>query len=74
MVMIREVLYMPKHLRDKVKQTAKKFQQEELNKNTLAETDLRDIIIVCIAEALPEITAMSLQEFRQRVQVLKAGR
>lgn len=44
--MIREVLYMPKNLRDRVKQTAKKFQQEELNKNILAETDLRDIIIV----------------------------
>jgi len=72
--MIREVLYMPKNLRDKVKQVAKQFQQEELNKNLLAQTDIRDVIIVCIFDALPEITSMSLQEFRQKVHVLKAGK
>jgi len=72
MVMIREVLYMPKNLRDKVKQAVKKFQQEELNKNLLAQTDIRDVIIVCIAEVLPKIREMALQEFRQKVQTLKA--
>ena len=72
MVMIREALYMPKNLRDKVKQAVKQFQQEELDKNLLAQTDIRDVIIVCIAEALPKITAFSLQEFQQKVQTLKA--
>jgi flagellar biosynthesis component FlhA len=74
MVMIREVLYMPRSLRDRVKQSAKRFQQEELNKNMLAETDLRDVIIVCIAEALPKISELSLQELRHKVEVLKAGK
>jgi flagellar biosynthesis component FlhA len=74
MVMIREVLYMPKSLRDKVKQAVKGFQQEELNKNMLAETDIRDIVIVCIAEALPKVITMSLQEFKQKVEILKSGK
>jgi len=72
MVMIREVLYMPKNLRDKVKQVVKEFQQEELNKNLLAQTDIRDVVIVCVAQALPKVKEMSLQEFRQNVQTLKA--
>ncbi|MBX5327612.1 MAG: hypothetical protein ACQXXH_08285 [Candidatus Bathyarchaeia archaeon] len=71
MVMIREVLYVPKNLKDKVKEVAKKFQQEELNKNMLAETDIRDVIIVCIAQALPTIKQMTLQEFRHAVQTIK---
>jgi ribosomal protein L29 len=65
---------MPKNLRDKVKQAVKKFQQEELNKNLLAQTDIRHVIIVCIAEVLPKIREMTLQEFRQKVQTLKAER
>jgi hypothetical protein len=73
-VMIREVLYMPKNLRDKVKQAVRRFQQEELNKNTLAETDIRDVVIVCIAEALSKVSTMSLQDFKQKVQTLKAGK
>ncbi|MGQ9565605.1 MAG: hypothetical protein ACUVT5_03550 [Candidatus Bathyarchaeales archaeon] len=71
MVMIREVLYVPKNLRDKVKEVTKKFQQEELNRNILAETDIRDVIIVCIAQALPKIRQMTLQEFRCAVQTIK---
>jgi hypothetical protein len=74
MVMMREVLYMPKNLRDKVKQAVKRFQLEELNKNTLAETDIRDVIIVCIAEALTKVSTMPLQDFKQKVQNLKAGK
>jgi hypothetical protein len=74
MVMIREVLYMPKSLRDKVKQVVKRFQQEELNQNLLAQTDIRDVIIVCITEALHEVKQMPLQEFRRVVQTLKSER
>jgi len=73
-VMIREVLYMPKNLRDRVKQAVRRFQQEELNKNTLAETDIRDVVIVCIAEALSKVSTMPLQDFKQKVQNLKAGK
>jgi len=67
---VRDVLYWPKHLRNKVKQTVQHFQQEELKRN-LAKTDLRDVIIVCVAEALPSIRAMSLEDFRRRVNELK---
>jgi len=63
---------MPKNLRDKVKQAVKQFQQEELDRNLLARTDIRDVIIVCIAEALPKVAALNLQEFQQKVQTLKA--
>ena len=69
--MIRDVLYWPKHLRDRVKYVTQKFQQEEL-KHNLAETDLRDVIIVCLAEALPNVEKMALQNFRQRVNELKS--
>jgi len=68
--MVRDVLYWPKHLRNKVKQTVQHFQQEELKRN-LAKTDLRDVIIVCVAEALPAIEKMPLEEFRRRVNELK---
>jgi len=68
MPMIRDVLYWPKHLRDKVKHVAQQFQQEEL-KHNLAETDLRDVIIVCVAEALPKVEDMTLEHFRQRVTI-----
>lgn len=71
--MIREVLYMRK-LRDKVKQSVKRFQREELNKSTLADTDMRDVIIVCVAEALAEVSTMPLQDFKQQVQFIKAGK
>lgn len=70
MSMVRDVLYWPRHLRDKVKQTVQIFQQEELKRN-LAKTDLRDVIIVCVAEALPTISKMSLEDFRRRVNQLK---
>lgn len=69
--MIRDVLYWPKHLRDRVKHVAQRFQQEELKRN-LAETDLRDIIIVCVAEALPKVEKMTLEYFKQRVKELKS--
>lgn len=72
MTMIRDVLYWPRKLRDKVKRTVQHFQQEELKQNMLAKTDLRDVIIVCIAEALPQITEMSLQEFKRKVSLLKS--
>jgi len=71
MPMIRDVLYWPKHLRDRVKHVAQKFQQEELKRN-LAETDLRDVIIVCIVEALPNVKEMTLEHFKQRVKELKS--
>jgi len=70
MSMVRDVLYWPRHLRDKVKQTVQIFQQEELKRN-LAKTDLRDVVIVCVAEALPTISKMSLEDFRRRVNQLK---
>jgi len=70
MPMVRDVLYWPKHLRNKVKQTVQAFQKEELKRN-LAKTDLRDVIIVCVAEALPTIRKMSLEDFRRRVNKLK---
>jgi len=63
MSMVRDVLYWPRHLRDKVKQTVQIFQQEELKRN-LAKTDLRDVVIVCVAEALPTISKISLGDFR----------
>jgi len=71
MPMIRDVLYWPKHLRDRVKHVAQRLQQEELKRN-LAETDLRDIIIVCVAEALPKVEKMTLEYFKQRVKELKS--
>lgn len=71
MLMVRDVLYWPKHLRDKVKQAVQRFQQEELKRN-LAKTDMRDVIIVCIAEALPMVTKMTLQNFKKRVNELKS--
>ena len=71
MPMVRDVLYWPKHLRDRVKQTVQLFQQQEL-KHNLAKTDLRDVIIVCIAEALPTVARMPLQEFKQRANKLKS--
>jgi flagellar biosynthesis component FlhA len=70
--MIRDVLYWPRKLRDKVKRTVQHFQQEELKQNMLAKTDLRDVIIVCVAEALPQVTQMSLQEFKRKVSLLKS--
>jgi len=70
MPMVRDVLYWPRNLRNKVKQTVQIFQQEELKRN-LAKTDLRDVIIVCITEALPIISKMSLEDFRRRVNQLK---
>jgi len=73
MPMVRDVLYWPKHLRDRVKQTVQLFQQQEL-KHNLAKTDLRDVIIVCIAEALPTVAKMPLQEFKQRADELKSKR
>ena len=71
MPMIRDVLYWPKHLRDRVKSVAQQFQQEELKRN-LAETDLRDVIIVCVAEALPNVEKMTLEHFKRRVKELKS--
>jgi len=68
--MVRTVLYWPKHLRDKVKQTVQLFQQEELKCN-LAETDVRDVVMVCVAEALPTVKKMSLLEFKRKVNELK---
>jgi len=68
--MVRDVLYWPEHLRKKVKQTVQQFQQEELKRN-IAKTDLRDVIIVCVAEALPAIRRMTLEEFRRKVNELK---
>ena len=68
--MVRDVLYWPEHLRKKVKQIVQQFQQEELKRN-VAKTDLRDVIIVCVAEALPIIRRMSLEEFRRKVDELK---
>jgi len=68
---IRDVLYWPKHLRDRVKHVVQRFQQEELKRN-LAETDLRDVIIVCVAEALPKVEKMTLEHFKQRVKELKS--
>lgn len=68
--MVRDVLYWPEHLRKKVKQIVQQFQQEELKRN-IAKTDLRDVIIVCVAEALPIIRRMSLEEFRRKVDELK---
>ncbi len=70
MPMVRDVLYWPKHLRNKVKQTVQLFQKEELKRN-LAKTDLRDVIITCVAEALPTIRKMSLEDFRRKVNELK---
>jgi len=70
MPMVRDVLYWPRNLRNKVKKTVQIFQQEELKRN-LAKTDLRDVIIVCITEALPIISKMSLEDFRRRVNQLK---
>jgi len=68
--MVRDVLYWPEHLRKKVKQIVQQFQQEELKRN-VAKTDLRDVIIVCVAEAFPTIRKMSLEDFRRRVNELK---
>jgi len=70
MPMVRDVLYWPKYIRNKVKQTVQTFQKEEVKRN-LAKTDLRDVIIVCVAEALPTIRKMSLEDFRRRVNELK---
>jgi len=58
-------------LRNKVKQTVQLFQQEELKQNQLAKTDLREVIIVCVAEAFPKVAEMSLQEFKLKVGKLK---
>jgi hypothetical protein len=71
MPMVRDVLYWPKHLRNRVKRTVHFFQKEELKRN-LAKTDLRDVIIVCVSEALPTIRKMSLEDFRRRVDELKS--
>jgi len=71
MPMVRDVLYWPKHLRDRVKAVAQRFRQEELKRN-LAETDLRDVMIVCVAEALPNVERMMLEQFKQRVAKLKS--
>jgi hypothetical protein len=73
MPMVRDVLYWPKHLRERVKHVVQYFQQEEL-KNNLAKTALRDVIIVCVAEALPIIEKMTLQEFKYKLNRLKAQR
>ena len=73
MPIVRDVLYWPKNLRDKVKQTVQLFQQQEL-KHNLAKTALRDVIIVCVAEALPTVARMSLQEFKQKANELKSKR
>ena len=70
--MVRDVLYWPRKLREKVKRTVQLFQQEELKQNQLAKTDLRDVIIVCVAEALPKVAEMSLQEFKLKVGKLKS--
>jgi hypothetical protein len=70
MPMVRDVLYWPKNLRDEVKRVVQRFQQEEL-KHNLAKTDLRDVIIVCVSEALPMLEKMSLQEFKCRLNMLK---
>jgi len=70
MPMVRDVLYWPKHLRERVKHVVQHFQQEEL-KNNLAKTALRDVIIVCVAEALPIIEKMTLQEFKQKLNKIK---
>jgi len=71
MPLIRDVLYWPKRLRDRVKHVVQQFQQQELKYN-LAETDLRDVIIVCVAEALPKVEKMALEQFKQRVKELKS--
>ena len=71
MPLIRDVLYWPKHLRDRVKHVVQQFQQQELKYN-LAETDLRDVIIVCVAEALHKVEKMTLEQFKQRVKELKS--
>lgn len=68
--MVRDVLYWPKHLRDHVKLVVQHFQKEEL-KHNLAKIDLRDVVIVCVAEALPTIEKMSLQEFKHKLNELK---
>ncbi len=70
--MVRDVLYWPRSLRDKVKLTTQFFQQEELKQNQLAKTDLRDVIIVCVAEALSQVAQMSLQEFKLKASQLKS--
>jgi hypothetical protein len=67
---IHNVLYWPKNLRDRVRHVSQQFQQEELKRN-LAETDLRDVIIVCVAEALPKVEKTTLEQFKQRVNELK---
>ena len=41
-------------------------------KRNLAETDLRDVIIVCVVEALPNVKKMTLEHFKQRVKELKS--
>jgi ADP-heptose:LPS heptosyltransferase len=50
---------------------SQQFQQEELKFN-LAETDPRDVIIVCVAEALSKVEKMTLEHFKQRVKELKS--
>lgn len=69
---VRDALYWPKHLRDAVKVCAQSFQQEELRHRQLAEVSMRDVIIVCVAKALPEVQRMSLADFKVKVNELKA--
>lgn len=68
--MIRDVLYWPKHLRDRVKHVAQQFQKEEVKRN-LTKIGIRDVIIVCVAEALPEVEKMTLEQFKESVDKLK---
>lgn len=70
MPMVRDVLYWPKNLRDRVKRVVQHFQQEELKYNT-AKITLRDVVIVCVSEALPLVEKMSIQEFKNRLDMLK---
>jgi hypothetical protein len=72
MPIIRDVLYWPKHLRDAVKIVTQHFQQEELKNNQLVETSMRDVIILCIHKALPEIQKMPLEDFKRKVNQLKS--
>jgi len=74
MPIVRDPLYWPRHLREKVKHVTRRFQKEELKCNRLVTIKMRDVIIVCIAEALPSIERMPLELFQRKLQKLKRGK
>ncbi|RLG93024.1 hypothetical protein DRO34_01440 [Candidatus Bathyarchaeota archaeon] len=71
MPIVRDALYWPQYLRERVRLLTQHFQEEELKRNRLATVKMRDVIIVCVAEALPEVEKMPFDVFVQKLRKVK---